>query len=885
MGNFPDNPAAPDWHRKIEQVKRQMENFITALPEGTEVRLFSFAKDFVVGPKCIVRSDADRETLRKFVKSLQATGPETRLWRSLDTVMKDASGLAEAQPGLRVRVLAYSDGEDTESGVPTRPEDVLPKYRKLLRQALVRLTYVTIGFELQAEMKRMLQQEGVIVRKALTPDDIIPLQADFTITPNETEIGIPVTLADQSIGAIQLREMDWGDGTVDRGATHSYKKLGEYLIRLTITSVTGQRATATKSIRVKSPPEPIAAFKVSAQEVMVGQPILLVNESTGRDLTHAWSFGDQRGSTETNPSVSYSQPGTYTIQLSATDALGRTSSKEQTVRVVGLDPPVAVIVGPKEVELNAKVVLVDRSSGQITSHRWLVNGRLVSTHPTCELLAEAIEELRVRLEVAGPGGVSTAEQSIIVRKPPSPKVTIVGPTNGQIGQPLRFFGRIEGAVSKMEWLVDRELAGKNVDLSHTFKAPRRYELVLRVTGPGGSSEAVHVIEIRGPRAPVADCHIPTVVEVGQAVEFVDRSTGEIDEREWFIDNQLVSKARDFTHTFEAPRDHKLRIRVHGPGGTSVAEHTIQVKPWAAPVASFVIGAANPRVGESVVLTDTSQGPVDQITWFFPARPPLVVDYRKGQSRSIEHTFSEVAKAMVRIEVRGPGGQSVATKTVNVKSRFAPPRALVTVDRSRGRGSMWVQFTNRSTGSILHTEYDFGDGSPKLRVPGAGDARHEYQPGCPVASVKLIGPAEFAPELIDLPIVVDRPLPSWVPHLWWIVPCGFVSIAAATVGLSTWRRKARDRRLSRLAGALHFKAKRDPTAPYRTIQFSGLQTEERVSLTSDMDAVVHAATDPLTGQIEHSIEVIDRAGHRDGPVPLPANDRIVLAGFEFNLVQA
>lgn len=82
---------------------------------------------------------------------------------------------------------------------------------------------------------------------------------------------------------------------------------------------------------------PTAAFDATVS----GLTVNLTDRSTdtGSTITaRSWNFGDGTTSTTTNPSKTYTAPGTYTISLTVTDAKGLTSTGTKSVTLNGNQP-------------------------------------------------------------------------------------------------------------------------------------------------------------------------------------------------------------------------------------------------------------------------------------------------------------------------------------------------------------------------------------------------------------------------------------------------------------------------------------------------------------------------------------------------------------------
>lgn len=110
---------------------------------------------------------------------------------------------------------------------------------------------------------------------------------------------------------------------------------------ITVTAQTagadGSLVTATAEVRVVSD-RPVAsfAFERGATDLQVA----FTDTSTGPDnLTYSWNFGDTTSSNEQNPRHNYASAGTYTVQLTVTDANSGQSDTASARVTVPVDTP------------------------------------------------------------------------------------------------------------------------------------------------------------------------------------------------------------------------------------------------------------------------------------------------------------------------------------------------------------------------------------------------------------------------------------------------------------------------------------------------------------------------------------------------------------------
>jgi gliding motility-associated-like protein len=134
--------------------------------------------------------------------------------------------------------------------------------------------------------------------------DCVPVSVDFTDTAN----AIP--------GCTYL--WDFGDGSslTDANPSHVYTAPGQYAVTLTITTPQGCANTLSLVNVVTANALPVADFTIP-QVISLEEAALVqfINLSSG-SISWEWDFGDlSEPTTVFNPSHSYGDTGTYTIQL------------------------------------------------------------------------------------------------------------------------------------------------------------------------------------------------------------------------------------------------------------------------------------------------------------------------------------------------------------------------------------------------------------------------------------------------------------------------------------------------------------------------------------------------------------------------------------------
>ena len=121
---------------------------------------------------------------------------------------------------------------------------------------------------------------------------------------------------------------DFADAPVPTAcATPQYSQVEDYAVTL----------TANTS-------RPAAAFAASATTVCAGA-VQFMDQSTGAPTSWRWDFGDNTSSPLQNPTHTYAAPGTYPVTLTATNAVGSSTSAATAITYNGSVPVAASCAG------------------------------------------------------------------------------------------------------------------------------------------------------------------------------------------------------------------------------------------------------------------------------------------------------------------------------------------------------------------------------------------------------------------------------------------------------------------------------------------------------------------------------------------------------------
>ncbi|MBI5669851.1 MAG: PKD domain-containing protein [Chloroflexi bacterium] len=397
----------------------------------------------------------------------------------------------------------------------------------------------------------------------------------------------------------------------------------------------------------------------------------------------------------------------------------------------------------------------NQSSGQISSYSWNFGDGGTSPDPNPTYTFRSPGVFNVTLTVTGPGGSSNVSRQINVQGASAPVAAF---TQDRVSGPspltVKFTNQSTGQITTYNWNFGDGTQSAEQSPTHQFTTVGTYNVILTVSGPGGSSSVTRKITVEDPVIPPPVAAFRTDKSSGDAplaVQFINQSTGQMQSFNWDFGDGTTSTDANPAHTYNNPGTYTARLTVVGPGGQNTAQQIITVtqKPNA-PVAGFVATPTSGNAPLTVQFTNQSTGQITSYRWDFG-------DGTQSDTQNPSHTYATPGTYTVTLTVTGPGGTDDAQGTVTAAQPIAAPDAAFTPNPAEGNAPLTVQFTNQSSGQNLTHVWDFGDGTTSNEVNPA----HTYtNPG--TYTVRLNVANEGGKDNAEAQVRVAQPLPTDTP---------------------------------------------------------------------------------------------------------------------------
>jgi PKD repeat protein len=279
-------------------------------------------------------------------------------------------------------------------------------------------------------------------------------------------------------------------------------------------------------------------------------------------------------------------------------------------------------------------------------------------------------------------------------------------TTVAVGETIRFVDGSTGSPDSWTWDFGDGTGGEGPEVQKAWLEPGTYRVTLTVGRGEEKAEislAITVVPAEVALPPAADFALSTsVVDVGDSVEFEDRSDGEIDRWRWDFGDGTTATVPDVRKAWGAPGRYTVSLTVANEQGSDTTSVVIEVvEGLLPPVAVIEVSTTDVDLGAPLDFSASSADPA-RFLWDFG-------DGHTSTGTEVVHVFLEQGTFTVRLTAQNDAGSSTAEVDITVSPPTLPSTAIIATLPTIIEVGDSVVLTSLSTNSPDTEEWSFGDG--------------------------------------------------------------------------------------------------------------------------------------------------------------------------------
>ena len=529
-----------------------------------------------------------------------------------------------------------------------------------------------------------------------------------------------VEFINQSTGPYPFASYFWqfGDGNSSTAQfpVHTYAYDGTYSVSLTVTDINGCSGTLLKPAYIRLA-HPVADFTADQQFVCPGTVVTFTDASSGPQaiVDWQWDFGGLGTASGPDASFLFTQPGTYAISLTVTDALGCSHTVTQTDLIEVIDRPEAiftpsVLAGCMPLSVTFANQSVPHATA-ITAWNWNFGGLGSSAlaNPAFTFHDPGVYPVSL-IATDAFGCTDTATTAITVYELPVARFT-ASDSLGCAPTDITFFSQSIGPVAITSWswtFGDGGTATSPVPVHH-YAYDGTYTVGLVVTDLRGCRDTLvkpQYIELSHPLADFTADDQEVCPET--TIRFTDLSVGDTTLMAWswdFGDGTPGSSLQHPQHTYQNPGLYTVSLTVTNVEGcTHTVSRPAYIEVLTPPTAAFAPSEPEGCQPLPVAFTDLSQGnPSPVAYWHW--------DFGNGDTSVVRNPFTYYPVAGiydVTLSIRDFAG-CVADTTMAIEVYTRPTANFVASDTVGCAEHITFFDLSVSDYTVTSWWWNFGDG--------------------------------------------------------------------------------------------------------------------------------------------------------------------------------
>jgi PKD repeat protein len=482
-------------------------------------------------------------------------------------------------------------------------------------------------------------------------------------------------------------DWDFGDGTGSTSAipNKTYGSAGTYLALLTVTSNNG--CVSAKGVSVKVHAKPTAS--IAGTDVCIGTATNFSNYTTGA-TKYSWTFGDGNTSTAMSPSNTYKSAGTYSVQMTATNAEGCSDVTSTSVSVYAV--PTVSFSQTSQCVGTAMSFTNGSSTG---NNNWTFGDGYTSTSANPSHVYNMSGNFNVTLKVTnGFGCSSELTKAVTVYAAPTAGFTA---TEVCRGSATTFSNSSTGATG-YAWAFGDGGTSTSANPSYTYGAAGTYTVSMVATSANGCS-STYASSVVVNATPTASFGVNEAC-ANSVVSFSNTSSAGVNS--WTFGDGAGSQMANPSHVYTTANTYNVVLTVtNGDGCVASSNRNVTINPL--PVVSFTGSALCTGPAAQFTNGTTVPGGTATSAWNFG-------DGNTSNQTSPSHTYGSAGTYNVRLTATTNKG-CVATTNNSITVYTAPKADFSAAGVCAGSTT---QFNNMSSGAAT-SSWNFGDGQTSTDV--------------------------------------------------------------------------------------------------------------------------------------------------------------------------
>ena len=409
---------------------------------------------------------------------------------------------------------------------------------------------------------------------------LTPVTAGFVADITSGCAGLEVQFSDASSNNVTGWNWTFVGGTPSTSTEQNpiviYNTPGTYLVVLEVNNP-GFNATQTETNFIVIAENPIADFTSITTMGVVD----FTNNSTNA-TSYLWNFGDGGMSMDENPSHTYTDDGTYTVTLMATNACGSVTTE---IEVAISLPPVANFSLETSFDCApATIQFLNESSPNATEWFWTFDSGSPNT--------ASVENPAITFNDPGTHLVTLVATNAAGSNTYSIEITLGGAPvidfASSVNELTTTFTNQTMNGTTFFWDFGDGNSSVEENPIHTYDEPGNYTVILTATNACGTTTVSQQVEVLGLQAIASFTSSNVNGCLPFTVSYEDTSTGSPTSWNWSFPGGTPSTSTEQNPTvvYNSAGTFDVNLEVTNPAGTSMIEQTNYITVGENPVADF-----------------------------------------------------------------------------------------------------------------------------------------------------------------------------------------------------------------------------------------------------------------------------------------------------------